>query len=40
MIKNRFSVLLAERLIKIGTISTATGISRTTLKGEENVKHI
>lgn len=31
MINNRFSVVLAERLIKISRIAEATGISRTTL---------
>lgn len=31
MIKNNFSRLLGERLIKMKTISEATGISRTTL---------
>ena len=31
MINNKFSVLLAERLLKISTVSRETGISRTTL---------
>ncbi|WP_250278016.1 helix-turn-helix domain-containing protein [[Clostridium] colinum] len=31
MINNKFSVLLAERLLKISTVSRDTGISRTTL---------
>ena len=31
MINNKFSVLLAERLLKISTVSKETGISRTTL---------
>lgn len=31
MINNRFSVLLAERLLKISKVSKDTGISRTTL---------
>ena len=31
MINNKFSVILAERLLKISKISEETGISRTTL---------
>lgn len=31
MIVNKFSVVLAERLLKISTVAKATGISRTTL---------
>jgi len=31
MINNKFSILLAQHLIKVGKIADATGISRTTL---------
>lgn len=31
MIANKFSILLAERLIKISAVAKETGISRTTL---------
>ncbi len=31
MLNNRFSILLAERLLKIGQVAKDTGLSRTTL---------